>query len=93
MRAADYVIQLDSDTVTLGDVPEIAAAIAENRSFTLRGDPDSQLLSFADMASRTEDDAFLFNPEAHVQGAIECGLDRIAHRMVAKAADDPLLGV
>lgn len=78
MRAADYVIQLDSDTVTLNDVPEIAAAIAENRSFTLRGDRDSQLLSFAEMASRTEDDAFLFNPAAHVQGAIECGLDRIA---------------
>ncbi len=78
MRAADYVVQLDSDTVTLGDVPEIAAAIAENRSFTLRGDRDSQLLSFAEMASRTEDDAFLFNPAAHVQGAIECGLDRIA---------------
>lgn len=86
MRAADYVIQLDSDTVTLGDVPEIEAAIAGNRSFTLRGDPDSQLLSFAEMASRTEDDAFLFNPEAHVQGAIECGLDRISLPML----DHPL---
>ncbi|MBO9694918.1 MAG: hypothetical protein J7499_01840 [Sphingopyxis sp.] len=78
MRASDYVIQLDSDTVTLGDVPQIAAAIAENRSFTLRGDPDSQLLSFAELASRTDDDAFLFNPAAHVQGAIECGLDRVS---------------
>ena len=78
MRAADYVIQLDSDTVTLGEVPEIAAAIAENRSFTLRGDPDSQLLSFAELAGRTDDDAFLFNPAAHVQGAIECGLDRVS---------------
>lgn len=78
MRANDYVIQLDSDTVTLGDVSEIAAAIAENRSFTLRGDPDSELLSFAEMAGRTDDEAFLFNPDAHVQGAIECGLDRIS---------------
>ncbi len=32
-----YVIQLDSDTVTTGPVPEIAAAIDANRSFTLAG--------------------------------------------------------
>jgi hypothetical protein len=32
-----YVIQLDSDTVTTGPVPEIAAAIEANRSFTLAG--------------------------------------------------------
>lgn len=83
VRATDYVIQLDSDTVTLGDVPEIAEAIARNRSFTLRGDPDSRLLSFAEMAAKTEDDAFLFNPDAHVQGAIESGLDRVALPMRA----------
>ena len=78
LRATDYVIQLDSDTVTLGDVSEIAEAIDRNRSFTLRGDPDSRLLSFAEMAGKTEDEAFLFNPDAHVQGAIESGLDRVA---------------
>lgn len=83
VRVTDYVIQLDSDTVTLGDVPEIAEAIARNRSFTLRGDPDSRLLSFAEMAAKTEDDAFLFNPDAHVQGAIESGLDRVALPMRA----------
>jgi hypothetical protein len=78
LRANDYVIQLDSDTVTLGEVPEIAEAVAANRSFTLRGDPDSELLSFAELASRTDDAAFLHNPDAHVQGAIECGLDRVS---------------
>lgn len=83
IRADDYVIQLDSDTVTLGAVPEIAEAIAANRSFTLRGDPDSQLLSFAELAGRTDDDAFLFNPDAHVQGAIESGLDRVELPMLA----------
>lgn len=36
-RANDYVIQLDSDTVTTGPVPEITTAIAANRSFTLGG--------------------------------------------------------
>ncbi len=83
MRATDYVIQLDSDTVTLGDVPDIAEAVTRNRSFTLRGDSDSRLLSFAEMAEQTDDDAFLFNPDAHVQGAIESGLDRVALPMRA----------
>jgi hypothetical protein len=33
-----YVVQLDSDTLTLGDISEIKQAIAANRSFTLMGD-------------------------------------------------------
>jgi hypothetical protein len=39
-RHDHYVIQLDSDTVTTGPVPEIADAIAANRSFTLAGGLD-----------------------------------------------------
>lgn len=38
MTADNYVVQLDSDTVTIGDVPEVNGAIAANRSFTLLGD-------------------------------------------------------
>lgn len=41
-RANNYVIQLDSDTVTVGDVPEIRSAIAENKSFLLLGGPDGE---------------------------------------------------
>lgn len=37
LRRDHYLIQLDSDTVTLGPVPEVGAAIAANRSFTLGG--------------------------------------------------------
>ena len=37
LRRDHYVIQLDSDTVTLGPAPEIEAAITQNRSFTLGG--------------------------------------------------------
>lgn len=33
-----YVLQLDSDTLTLGPIPEVVAAIEGNRSFTLLGD-------------------------------------------------------
>ncbi|HET8612906.1 MAG TPA: hypothetical protein VFL92_09090 [Sphingomonas sp.] len=38
----DYVIQLDSDTVTLGAIPEVAEAIAANRAFTLLGGEDAE---------------------------------------------------
>ncbi len=34
----DYVVQVDSDTLTKGPVPEVGAAIAANRTFTLLGD-------------------------------------------------------
>jgi hypothetical protein len=37
LRANNYVIQLDSDTVTLAGVDDVAAAIDANRSFTLSG--------------------------------------------------------
>jgi hypothetical protein len=37
LRADEYVIQLDSDTVTTAPVPEVVAAIEANRSFTLLG--------------------------------------------------------
>ena len=33
-----YVVQLDSDTLTLGPVPEVVQSIAANRCFTLLGD-------------------------------------------------------
>ncbi|BBC74427.1 conserved hypothetical protein [Altererythrobacter sp. B11] len=41
-RGGEYWLQLDSDTVTLGPVPEVAQAIAMNRSFTLLGDGDAE---------------------------------------------------
>ncbi len=40
-RGGEYWIQLDSDTVTLGPVPELEQALATNRSFTLLGGGDA----------------------------------------------------
>lgn len=40
-RRSEYWLQLDSDTLTLGPVDDVAQAIAANRSFTLLGGPDS----------------------------------------------------
>lgn len=41
-RDSEYWVQLDSDTVTLGPVDEVAEAISRNRSFTLLGGTESE---------------------------------------------------
>jgi len=80
LRRAAYVIQLDSDTVTLGPVPEITGAIAAGRSFTLRGGDDSALLRLDDAAAYAR--AHRDPGKDHMQWAIEAALDgvRIANR-------------
>ncbi len=76
LRAHDYVIQLDSDTVTLGPVPEVAAAIAAGRSFTLLGEADARLLQVdAFVATRRPVDPL--SPATHVQDASEAVLGRV----------------
>lgn len=71
----DYVIQLDSDTVTVGDVPEIKKAIAENRSFTLLGEADAEKNGLIRLSSYGK----YCDPNEecdHVQHHIECNLER-----------------
>lgn len=76
-RAGEYWLQLDSDTVTLGPVWELARAIDSNRSFTLMGGADApaQPLELADFkaAYYTEGEA-----DGHVQTRIESRMDRLA---------------
>lgn len=43
-----YVIQLDSDTVTLGDVPEVIRCVEENHSFVIGTEPGQTIGSFED---------------------------------------------
>jgi hypothetical protein len=73
LRTSDYVIQLDSDTVTLGPVPEVAEAIAAGRNFTLKGDETSRWRPAKDFAS----DFAQVPKDAHVQAQIEAVMDRI----------------
>ncbi len=67
LRRDAYVIQLDSDTVTLGPVEEIAGAISQGRGFTLRGDADAELLS----AGHYAEDFAALPANAHVQTKAE----------------------
>ena len=69
-RSNEYWIQLDSDTVTLGPVPEVEHAIQTNRSFTLLGGTDAEIgaLPLTDLAARL----YPGGPEdGHIQTRVE----------------------
>lgn len=66
-----YVIQFDSDTLTLAAVPELMACFRDNIAFTLAGERTSRLGSLQDAADNARD----WN-DFHVQGAIERRMDR-----------------
>lgn len=72
LRRSAYVIQLDSDTVTLGPVPEVADAIAAGRNFTLLGGADSAWRPVADFAVRG------VPAEAHIQTRSEAAMAELA---------------
>lgn len=55
LSADAYVIQLDSDVLTLGPVPEVCEAIAANASFTLSSSPDAAIVSVEEAAAKVAD--------------------------------------
>lgn len=75
-RAGEYWIQLDSDTVTIGSVPEIGEAIARNRSFLFLGGEDAAMgpLPLVEFRSHFYPDG---PAQGHVQTRIESRLDTI----------------
>ena len=74
LRRDNYVIQLDSDTVTLGPVDEIAAAIDAGRDFTLRGEASSTWLPVSAFGAGH----FALPAGAHVQMQIETRMPEVA---------------
>lgn len=74
LRRDNYVIQLDSDTVTLGPVDDIVAAIDAGRDFTLRGEASSAWLPVAAFGA----DHFALPAGAHVQMQIEARMPEVA---------------
>ncbi len=73
-RDTAFVIQLDSDTVTTGPIPEVIAAIEANRSFTLAGGHDEAEHGF----KSAREIAAIFHANgpttAHVQAQAEAAL-------------------
>ncbi len=66
----EYWIQLDSDTVTVGPVPELQAALAGNRSFTMLGGEDGEVgaLALAEFARQLYPEG---PQDGHIQSRIE----------------------
>ena len=80
LRRRDYVIQLDSDTVTLGGVPEVAEAVRRQLPFTLAGDESAAtagMMKLPDFRARFHPEGAV-NPTSvvHIQKAIEANFDR-----------------
>lgn len=71
----NYVIQLDSDTLTIGELPEVAAASANNVSFALGTWDGQQVERFLTRAA----DAKRLNPEpvCHIQVTAEKAFDKV----------------
>ncbi|KMS63457.1 hypothetical protein V475_02880 [Sphingobium baderi LL03] len=82
IAADDYVIQLDSDTVTVGPVPHVEEAINANRCFTLLG-AETQVRTVMEVIEFTKYSFPGGQPskedfEGHIQGATESILTRLA---------------
>jgi len=76
LRRDHYVIQLDSDTVTLGPVPDVAEAIAQGRNFTLKGEAVAQWMTVEQFVE-TPPFYDWQDPATHVQDVAEALLPRI----------------
>jgi hypothetical protein len=73
-----YVIQLDSDTLTLGDIPEVSANVSDNASFVI-GTWDNQ--EFETMETRQEEAQRIFNTPGtppHIQITAESNFDKLS---------------
>lgn len=75
LRRDAYVIQLVSDTLTLGPLPEVNAAIAAGRPFTLGGGPDSAILSLQEAAQQAR--GRIGAEPVHIQTRAEAILDQL----------------
>ena len=72
LRRENYVIQVDSDVVARGPMPEVALAIGDGRCFTLRGEAEAELMDGAAIARQQQ-----VYETTHVQGLIEQRMDRV----------------
>jgi hypothetical protein len=78
-RGANYVIQLDSDIVVTGPIPEVIDAIAANSSFTLGGDAaavENGFMSAEMLAHKIYPNG---PPSSHVQHQAECRFGQLTN--------------
>jgi hypothetical protein len=71
LNAECSIVQLDSDTVTLGEVSEVVEAACAGRSFVLRPEPDEQIV---DLATATVVGRRKLEETRHIQAMAEARL-------------------
>lgn len=74
--ASAYVIQLDSDTVTLGPIPEVSAQVGANEAFLLASQDGISIRPVAEAAASAPRPT----PGAHLQNVAEANLGVLAAR-------------
>lgn len=75
LASSEYVIQLDSDTLTLAEPRELIACLRDNASFTVLGDEDEAVVSAAEIATRMR--PVVSSGETHVQVVAESRMDEV----------------
>ena len=76
-----YVIQLDSDTITQGPMPEVEAQIEGNQSFTMLGGGSLERVeTFRECTERTRAASSAPSDSDHVQRIVEYGMGDLAGR-------------
>lgn len=79
---SDYIVQLDSDTLTLRPPLDVMRHLADNRSFTLAGDDGECIVSGPAMAARMRPQ--LNGHHDHVQMVAEASMDQVHHNGLAR---------
>jgi len=70
----NYVVQLDADTITCADLPEVASAIANGSGFVLGETPGQGFLSLAETRANALPKR---SPDAHIQTLAEAAIAEI----------------
>jgi hypothetical protein len=72
---SEYVVQLDSDTLTLEEPREMIQCLRDNVSFTIPGDDGEHVVSAPEIAARMR--PWASNGDGHVQVVAEAEMDQV----------------
>lgn len=77
LRKTNYVIQLDSDTITRAPVPLLEELIDAKRDFILKGEAATRFMTLAETSALARANPALSRPPVHVQLAMEAQMEHV----------------
>ncbi|MEB3416793.1 hypothetical protein VCJ71_12010 [Alteriqipengyuania sp. WL0013] len=77
LRKTNYVIQLDSDTITRAPVRLLGELIDAGRDFILKGEAETRFMSLEEIAAQAQANPNSRRPPVHVQLAMEARMDEV----------------